>query len=100
MSEEEATRERVTDINKCGTLASVGEYLEDNPFEDRVWSHMEGKRNDVHKLLEHALYKPGKPNFTQYQLKLQSLSSGHNMTRAYAVLLRIMEIRFDLERLT
>lgn len=104
--ENEATRERVTDINKCGTLASVGEYLEDKPFREPIGSTSNisykgyvGALASIHKILEHALYKD-KPNFTQYQLKLQSLSSGHNMTRAYAVLLRIMEIRFELERLT
>ena len=102
--ENEATRERVTDINKCDTLASVGEYLEDNPF------GLNYKHDEIHKLLEHALYKSEKPNFTQYQLKLQSwgspgmaianISPRLTPPRAYAVLLRIMEIRFDLEKLT
>ena len=82
----EAKRERVEDINKCSTPTDVGEYLEDNIFMDPK----------VQRVLEHALYKSEKPNITQHQLILQSIGTNG---RAYAVLLRIMEIRFGLERL-
>ena len=82
----EAKRERVEDINKCSTPADVGEYLEDNIFMDPR----------VRRVLEHALYKSEKPNITQHQLMLQSIGT---IGRAYEVLLRIMEIRFSLDRL-
>lgn len=82
----QAKRERVYDISKCTTPACVGEYLEDNPFMDPK----------IQRILEHALYKSEKPNITQHQLKLQEIGTA---PKAYAVLLRIMEIRFSLERL-
>ncbi len=97
----EAKRERVEDINKCDTPASVGEYLEDNPFGEKTVEYMitvnpHLRIYDVDNVLNHALYKPTNLNFTQYQLKLQTMEAP---PRAYSVLLRIMEIRFSLERL-
>ena len=87
----EAKRERVEDINKCSTPADVGEYLEDNSIQEFT-----PRPYSTRKILEHALYKKTNLNFTQYQLKLQSLNATPS---AYAVLLRIMEIRFSLDRL-
>ncbi len=100
----EKQRERVEDINKCSTPASIAEYLEDNPFiNENLDSHK------IQLILENALLKPTNLNFTQYQLKLQSLGSPGSAIlgvtskitppRAYAVLLRIMEVRFSLDRL-
>ena len=104
MSKETKERPRVEDINKCSTPADIAEYLEDNSFINAG--------QDSHKIqliLEHALYKKTNLNFTQYQLKLQSVGSpglaiasispSVAPPRAYAVLLRIMEVRFSLDRL-
>lgn len=104
---EEKQRPRVDDINKCDTLASVGEYLEDNPFgvpyetEATVhFSKMIYEGNEAIKILELAIYGI-KPNFTQFQLVLTTMDGlgGNELKRAHKVLLRIMEIRFELERL-
>ena len=93
MSKTAKDRPRVEDINKCSTPADIAEYLEDNPF--KLTRDLAGIPI-VHLLLEHALYKKTNLNFTQYQLKLQALNAHH---RAFAVLLRIMEVRFSLDRL-
>ncbi len=91
MSKETKDRPRVEDINKCSTPADIAEYLEDNSIQEFTPTPY-----STRKILEHALYKPTNLNFTQYQLKLQAINAS---PRAYEVLLRIMEIRFSLERL-
>ena len=91
MSKEEKQRPRVHDINKCSTTASIAEYLEDNSTAEFI-----PRPYSTRKILEHALYKPTNLNFTQYQLKLQSIEA---LPKAYEVLLRIMEVRFSLDRL-
>ncbi len=101
MSKETKDRPRVEDINKCSTPADIAEYLEDNPFGEKQVEYMQTVNPHltafrVDEILNHALYKPTNLNFTQYQLKLQEYEAE---PRAYSVLLRIMEIRFSLERL-
>lgn len=95
-------REKVTDINKCSTLADVGEYLEDNPFRKMIIPDINNPRldrigpiSDIGKVLKLACGEFNH-NFTQYQLKLQALRAD---SRAYEVLLCIMEIRLDLEKM-
>lgn len=101
IEEDQAKRERVDDLSKCSTPADIAEYLEDNPFGEKTVEYMitvnpHLRSYDVDNILNHALYKPTNLNFTQFQLKLQECQAD---SRAYSVLLRIMEVRFSLERL-
>lgn len=86
---------RVYDINDCTSAADIGDYLVDNSFIAEIMKKFDVE-GEIGQILEHALYKSEKPNITQYQLKLQSVKAP---PRAYAVLLRIMEVRFSLDRL-